>query len=432
MPMFLAMVSWVAMKVTDTAVLGHVGREPTPRYLDASALSDLWTICMSWHPLAEPVGRTASSGVFIQSRVVSTFCGQAYGAGNKALVGIWLQVSYVVLGCVMVPVAVCWLLTGPEVADASYYALVLAICLPVRIGFSQLNCFFNAQKIMRPSVVCSTIGMLLNLVGNLILVLGLTVPNWTGFGFPACPWVTTTVEFLQLFILWFIYCRTLRLHSECWPGWSWDWPARDRVVQYVKMYLPAALSIGSDFWRRSAAEFSEEVTEVDGVSVIGTIASEVGPDDLAVFNASYRICWMALTFLGALAGGVGVQLNIALGKGSTADAKHAAWVGTMMAIVVLVVLGVLILCIPRSLARIFSNDPKVLDLFESCRWPFAAFAVLMNLSVNIEKIPMAAGRVNSVFYAGLAGSWLGQVPGVILCISLWRKDWTSSKALFFA
>ncbi|CAK9017990.1 unnamed protein product [Durusdinium trenchii] len=35
---------------------------------------------------------------------------------------------------------------------------------------------------------------------------------------------------------------------------------------------------------------------------------------------------------------------------------------------------------------------------------------------------MAAGRVNSVFYAGLAGSWLGQVPGVILCISLWRKD----------
>ncbi|CAK9091885.1 Multidrug and toxin extrusion protein 1 [Durusdinium trenchii] len=168
------------------------------------------------------------------------------------------------------------------------------------------------------------------------------------------------------------------------------------------------------------------------VSVIGTIASEVGPDDLAVFNASYRICWMALTFLGALAGGVGVQLNIALGKGSTADAKHAAWVGTMMAIVVLVVLGVLILCIPRSLARIFSNDPKVLDLFESCRWPFAAFAVLMNLSVNIEKIPMAAGRVNSVFYAGLAGSWLGQVPGVILCISLWRKDWTSSKALFFA
>ena len=50
------------------------------------------------------------------------------------LVGIWLQVSYAVLLCVMVPVAVCWVLTGPvlqavhkipqEVSDASYYALV--------------------------------------------------------------------------------------------------------------------------------------------------------------------------------------------------------------------------------------------------------------------------------------------------------------------
>lgn len=51
-----------------------------------------------------------------------------------------------VLGVVMVPVAVCWLLTAPvlrlaqktpqEVADASYYAMVLAVCLPVRIGTS--------------------------------------------------------------------------------------------------------------------------------------------------------------------------------------------------------------------------------------------------------------------------------------------------------
>ena len=32
-------------------------------------------------------------------------------------------------------------------------------------------------------------------------------------------------------------------------------------------------------------------------------------------------------------------------------------------------------CIPRTLAQIFSNDPAVLDLFETCRLPFAAFVV---------------------------------------------------------
>merc|ERR1719217_1737102 len=94
----------------------------------------------------------------------------------------------------------------------------------------------------------------------------------------------------------------------------------------------------------------------------------------------------------------------------------------MIAVVVLVLLGLAIVSIPRLLGTIFSDDPTVLDLFEESRWPFAAFAVLMNLSVNLEKIPMAAGRVNAVFYAGLAGSWLGQVPGVLLLTKFWRND----------
>ena len=38
------------------------------------------------------------------------------------------------------------------------------------------------------------------------------------------------------------------------------------------MYLPAALSIGSDFWR---------------MAVIGILAASVSADDLGVFNSSY-------------------------------------------------------------------------------------------------------------------------------------------------
>ena len=38
-PIFVARLSWVGMKITDTALLGHVGTH----YLSATALSDLWT-----------------------------------------------------------------------------------------------------------------------------------------------------------------------------------------------------------------------------------------------------------------------------------------------------------------------------------------------------------------------------------------------------
>ena len=63
------------MKATDTAILGHLGTNDT-LYLSAVASADLWT---------------SSTGVFIQGRVLGTFVGQAIGAGNRDMAGVWLQ-----------------------------------------------------------------------------------------------------------------------------------------------------------------------------------------------------------------------------------------------------------------------------------------------------------------------------------------------------
>jgi Na+-driven multidrug efflux pump len=41
LPIFLATLSWVGMKTTDTALLGHISSDA----LSAAALSDLWTMC---------------------------------------------------------------------------------------------------------------------------------------------------------------------------------------------------------------------------------------------------------------------------------------------------------------------------------------------------------------------------------------------------
>ena len=32
------------------------------------------------------------------------------------------------------------------------------------------------------------------------------------------------------------------------------------------------------------------------------------------------------------------------------------------------------------------------------------------------------GRTKTVFYAGVVGSWIGQVPGVMLVLRFWRND----------
>ena len=64
-PIFISRVSYVGMKTTDTALLGHVSGHA----LSAAALSDLYTMC---------------TGVLIQGRVLGIIVGQAIGAGKSA------------------------------------------------------------------------------------------------------------------------------------------------------------------------------------------------------------------------------------------------------------------------------------------------------------------------------------------------------------
>jgi len=437
LPYFVAMVSWSAMKTTDTSILGHLGT----KYLSATAYSDLWT---------------SSTGVFIMGHVLGIFCGQSYGAAealrekaiaagktkqeslksvarNYALVGEWAQVGFVVLMSIGVIVAGTWAMTGPVLSlfgvessqrdKAWYFAAVLASCIPARTTASCVSQLFSSQKIMFPSVFAGTCAMLCNLLFGVVLVLGEPF-KILKIGFTACPIITSCNEYLQLAIYIAIFnmlcsaswkkyyedhsSKGTELHmNQVWDGFSWSNITQDRVKQFIDMYLPAALSIGSDFWR---------------LAVIGIFAARMSSDDLAVFNSSYRILWICLTLIGAVASAVGTRLGIALGKGNIDQAKKSSFVGLGLCLLICGLLGVVILLIPRQLGSIFSSDTTVLDRYEDVKFPLAFFAITMNMAVALERVPMAMGRTGEVFVLGLCGSWIGQVPGVILCTTFWRND----------
>jgi multidrug resistance protein, MATE family len=219
-PIFVSMLSWVGMKTTDTALLGHVSAEA----LAAAALSDLWTMC---------------TGVLVQGGILSILCGSAVGAGNPKLAGIYLQVSYFVLAGLGVLVMISWWFTekiwlslgsDPEIAHmAGFYARVLAWSIPGQLIFSQLAQFFQAQRIMHPEVNSSMVALILNLTLGLIFVLGIPIPNFEGYGFPACPTVTTTVVYIQVLFFYIVYIRIQKLHEECWGGWSYKEITWERI-----------------------------------------------------------------------------------------------------------------------------------------------------------------------------------------------------------
>lgn len=399
-PIFLSMLSWVGMKTTDTALLGHVSADA----IGAAALSDIWTMC---------------SGVLIQGGVLGVLCGSAVGAGNPKLAGIYLQVSYYVLSFIVGFVMLLWCLTEyvwlwfgtePKIASmAGYYAQVLAFSLPGQMIFSQLSQFFSSQRIMYPEVNAATVATIANLVFGLVFVLGIPFNQYgfDGYGFIACPIVTSCMIYVQLFIVAYFYMYKQRLHEACWGGWAYNEITWERIKIFLDLYMPAALGMSSDFWR---------------VAAVGTVAAQLGTKDVAVFNASYRIMWIALVLVSALSSAAGIKMSSRLGKLNHVGAKQAGEVGIFMSTIVLGTMAALILWKVSWFSAIFTSDVEFVTLFEQSKFPFVITLILMNLSVALERIPYSMGRTKEVFWFGLVASWAGQVPAVILLTKYWRND----------
>ena len=397
-PIAISYLSWVGKKTTDTALLGHVSQEA----LAAASLSDLW--CMT-------------SQVLLSGRVLRVLVGGAVGSGNPKLAGIYLQVSYFVISAVSILVFVAWNMTekvwmwfgsDPEICRmAGYYARVLSFAIPAMIGFSQLAQFFFAQKIMHPVINSSSIGLFANLALGLVFVLGWPVPRFDGFGFEACPIVTTIVSYLQLAFLIVVYIYFGELHADCWPGWRFSEITWDRIKTFSDLYFPQALSSTSDFWR---------------VAVIGGVAAKMGDTEVAVYNTAYRITWITMMFVFAMAGASSTNMCLRLGRMDPKGARQAGYVGIAMATTVLFLVSALVLFKGRWFGLIFSNDERFLSLFEEVRLPFTATLFFTDLCVALEQIPYSMGRTRDVFWLGFFASWGGQIPAVLLLTSYWRND----------
>lgn len=360
------------MKTTDTALLGHVSGES----LSAAALSDLWTMC---------------SGILIQGRVLDILVGGAVGAGNPKLAGIYLQVAYAVISVVGIFVIIAWNFTeqvwvtfgsDAEISKmAGYYASVLSLSIPGQLIFSQLSQFFSAQRIMHPEVNASSFAMVCNLAFGLIFVLGIPIPNFEGYGFVACPWVTTSAVYIQLLLVWYVYIFHQRLHEPCWGGWSLQEITWARIKTFSVLYFPAAFGVASDFWR---------------VAVIGAIAATLGEEEVAVFNTSYRIMWINLVLVVALAGASGINMSMRLGRLDSRGAKQSGHIGVGMSSAVCLIIGGLVWSQIRAFGQIFTNDPIFLDMFAEVRTPFCITLVLMNIAIAIERIPYSMGRTQGL------------------------------------
>ncbi|KAA8914612.1 mate-domain-containing protein [Sphaerosporella brunnea] len=350
---------------------------------------------------------------------LDTLCSQAYGAGNKTLVGLHLQRMIFFLMVVSVPIVLLWefsepilnaLVPEPElVAFASLYLRILALGVPGYAMFEAGKRFVQAQGLFMASTYVLLICAPSNAILNYMLV--------QRFGYIGAPIAVVITDWLMVLLL-ALYVRFVK-GSECWGGFSrkalYNWSPMIRLAVPGLIMLEAEwlafeiLTLMASYW---------STAHVAAQSVLSTTAS--------------------LTFQLPFALSVAVSTRVANLLGATLgdSAKTTAQLGLMLAAGVGLFNCVLVMATRHQVVRLFSDDPEVIALFVKTIPLGAVFQLFDAIGTCTAGLLRGQGRQHLGSYINLTAYYVLALPlslfaGFVLNLELLGLWSGVALALFF-
>ncbi|RHY61634.1 hypothetical protein DYB38_001096 [Aphanomyces astaci] len=375
-----------AMTLTDAAFQGHIGT----KQLAGVALASMWMGVPS---------------AFIQYSIqaIPTLCGQAYGAKNNVLVGIWLQTAVVFAVCTCVPVMLYYMFVGHMIAltmddeDTVMYgqsfARVMALGLIPQFVYNACASYFAAQGVIMPATFCSGLTMVLNIVFNQVLIYGAF--GWPGLGFIGSPIATVTSTYLQLALFLLYTVAWKKYHVAYWGGWTWDCIKRDRVTTFLSLAVPMGMS---------------SVVDWSSAAVSSAFSGLLGPQIAATMSVLNGIYGVANACVSGFSISTQIRMSRYLGQGHPTAAKRVLLLGARVIMVSATTLLVLVVCGRNYLFHVWSNDPEIIALCGKALGFFIACVMVafgrFLLTASMNALSMA--DVNLI--ANNIASWCIYVP----------------------
>ncbi|KAE9336667.1 hypothetical protein PR003_g12392 [Phytophthora rubi] len=201
----------ISLTTVSTAFLGHLGSKE----LAASALASVWT-------------NGVQMLIFGFAISVCTLCGQAYGAKNCALVGVWLQLALIFITLLSIPVMLSFFYVDIVlrlVTDdlevlmlADRYARYLAPTVLPQAIYCALRQYLQSQEIMEPPAVIGVASVGISLITNYVFIYGCGPFPALGFiGAPIAQSVSSIFQPVALVVYGFWYKG---YHRKTWAGFD--------------------------------------------------------------------------------------------------------------------------------------------------------------------------------------------------------------------
>ncbi|XP_059662202.1 protein DETOXIFICATION 40-like [Cornus florida] len=369
---------------------------------------------------------------------VETLCGQAYGAGKYDMLGIYLQRSTIVLMVAGVPLMIIYifckpllLLLGESTEIASAAALFVYGLIPQIFAYAAnfpIQKFLQAQSIVAPSAIISTVTLLVN-----ILLTWLAVYEF-GLGLLGASLVLSLSWWIVV-VAQFVYILMSDRCKHTWTGFSML--AFSGLWDFLKLSTASGVMLCLESWY---------------VQILVLIAGLLQNAEVALDSLSVCVTILGWAFMVSVGfnAAASVRVSNELGAGHPKSAAFSVVVVTMSSLIISVILAIVAFMLRHVMSYAFTGgetvanavaelapllavsiilngvQPVLSGVAVGCGWQ--AFVAYVNVGCYyVVGIPLGS-LLGFYFDFGAKGIWSGLIGGtgmqtIILIWVTLRTDW---------
>jgi multidrug resistance protein, MATE family len=390
-PVILAEVGWMSMGLVDTVMVGPLG----PAAIAATGMgSGVFTAIVIF-----------GMGLMLG---LDAFVSQAHGAGNERECVVWLHQG-VWLACCAAPIAMAltWILYGtldhwglhPETRRlvGPYIRVISLSALPLLV-YASFRRYLQGMHVVRPIMVALVSANIINAAANWVLIYGnLGMP---ALGVEGSAWATVSARVYMAAFLYFAIRLRHRQRGSHHPevDLAID-PARIRRL--IALGFPAA---------------SQVALEVGVFAVATALAGRLDPVSSGAHQIALNIASLAFMVPLGLASSAAVRVGYAFGAGDRRRAARAGWTALATSCVIMTALGLVFILWPVALLRVFSPDPRIIEIGVGLLAIAAAFQLFDGTQAVVTGALRGISETRMPMIVNVIGHWfLGLPVGYALC-----------------
>ncbi|KAK9675537.1 hypothetical protein RND81_11G013500 [Saponaria officinalis] len=368
---------------------------------------------------------------------LETLCGQAFGAGQQHMLGIYMQRSWVILNSISCLLIFLYIFAtpilklikqDPEIAEAS--GKIARLMIPQLFAYAMnfpLAKFLQAQSRVMVMAAISGIVVVLHVFFSWLVILRLRWGMVGGAVVLDCSW-------WLIVIAQFVYVVSGRCGGT-WTGFSTK--AFANLWGYLKLSLVSAVMLCLEVWYYAAvlmiAGFLRNAKiSIDALSISLTIVS-----------------WVNMVALGFYTG-VSVRVSNELGAGRPHAAKFAVVVAVSSSFAVGLVISFILLMLRKQYPVLFTSSKEVQEYVSTLTLPLVLSIIINNIQPVLSGVAVGAGwqalvacvNIGSYYlvgvpfglllgcklHKGIKGIWYGMLFGtavqtLILLLLTYRTNW---------